>query len=252
MMITIRFNKFHQRRPRLNLLSSKLTIILVILNLSFNAHGKQAITYGAISFPPTIVKNLETGECTGPTVSFVQTVFAESNLGLETVCGPPARIFKLIQSGEADFTINIKSTSSLLPYVEFLDPPFTMLQVKFYSHTEYENELFAAAIRGYEYSGMREVLKKEGYSFIDFPDSDSAIQFFLKGRVKNLLSYRAPYDYFLRSYGNRLGDKIAKRTMIAIPTHFAIARNSKNLKEVKAAIKNYARAHKVSVFTEHF
>ncbi len=198
------------------------------------------ISLGLLIFPPHVVINPQTGECEGFAIDTVRTLLPEFKV--TPTCAPPARIFKLIESGDIDMTINIKSTPAVRRFVEFVDPPYTLLELKLYGHRGQTTPGSISAIRGFDYHGERARLIADGYVFVDLPNALSAVSMFTRERTDYLLSYAAPTTqmqvYFPKD--------TVSQTLLSVPTHLAISKISSHRHAIKAAIQVYITEHDIT------
>lgn len=206
---------------------------------------------GGHYFPPYIVSDETDGSCGGEAVELTREILADANIDLQLICASPARIFKLLLNTEVDFTINIKSTQALSEGVEFVEPPYTQLQLMLYENTQVEQGEFdrsIAAIRGFDYHGFRNKLTEQGYHFIDMPDSISAVKMFLAGRSAGLITYQMPYNYYLSTH-NWLHPKSSSATLLtSVDTHYVIATQSALKNKLKQALISYADKNKLHYY----
>ena len=156
--------------------------MLLLLFLSAPLVAEQKVTMGLVVFPPYSILEEQTNKCVGRFIEITKKILTDYSIQLGAVCAPPARLFRLLEKAEIDFTINIKSTVALPKNVDFVEPPFSTLQLDLYSHKQNKLDNSVAAIRGYSYHGFRAKLVDQHYKFFDLPNSISAIQLFLKKR----------------------------------------------------------------------
>ena len=83
-----------------------------------------------------------------------------------------------------------------------------------------------AAIRGYDYEGLRQELEDDNYIFVDMANSSDAIQMFQFGRTTHLVTYEGPYMAYINSASEVIKDVVISIRR-DIPTFFAISRASK-------------------------
>src|SRR5690606_21589824 len=124
---------------------------------------------GVHNFPPYFVMT-DNDNCGGEAVELSRSLLQNDDITLTTVCATPARLYKMLQSGEVDLTINIKHTRALPDNVSFVATPYVQLSLVLLTHgaaVAREKLPTIAAIRGFDYHGQRQVLVDKGYSFID-------------------------------------------------------------------------------------
>ena len=231
----------------------KFSGLFLVLAMCFAVNGNTLVTLGGHHFPPYMVFNELDGSCSGEAVDVSRIILRESNIDLQLVCASPARIFRLLKLGEVDFTINIKSTGALSDGVEFVDPPYTSLQLMLYENTRIEpgSKLRnIAAIRGFDYNGFRTRLLQQGYHFIDMPESISAVKMYLLGRSEGLITYQAPFIYYLQSQQQMPPNNSSSTLLHAVDSHYVISNKSILRYELKLAFEQYANKNKLAYF-EH-
>jgi polar amino acid transport system substrate-binding protein len=225
--------------------------LLFCLMISCQAYANEVVTMGGHYFPPYIVSD-ESGEsCGGEAVDLTRLILAEVNIDMQLVCASPARIFKLLTSGEVDFTINIKSTLALSEGVVFVDPPYIQLKLMLYENSQVEQGEFVkavAAIRGFDYHGFRQNLTERGYRFIDMPDSISAVKMFLAGRSSGLISYQAPYNYYLNTHKWLHHNNSSAVSLTSVDSHYVISAQSPMKERLRQALVKYASKHKLQYY----
>lgn len=209
------------------------------------------LVLGVVQFPPLIIRDLKNYRCYGSTIDHSTAILEELGYQVHVECMPAARLFTLVEAGKVDVTINISTTGALENKVTIIYPPYTYLSIVLANHAEKSDGETVAAIRGYDYTGLRQELVKQGYTFIDVPSSLDAINLFLHNRTSSLISYLRPYEYYL---DNRVPDKSVKTHHIKrdIPTYFAISRTSKWHDELIKRFKDYSESQQISLFIEKF
>lgn len=201
---------------------------------------------GVHNFPPDLVVNAD-GSCGGPGVQLSQQIFADAGMQVEPVCITPARMFMLLDSGDIDFSINIKSTRKLSRQHLPVDPPYSKLQLVLYSHLHRSNaprDDSVAAIRAFDYQGQRQQLLQQGYIFIDLPDSVSASQFFLLHRSQHLLTYDRPFVAYLQAHQPDLLQTLQRKPIDSIDTFYILSAKSPHQTAMQQAIVTYASKHR--------
>lgn len=201
---------------------------------------------GVHNFPPDIVVNAD-GSCGGPGVLLSQRIFADAGMLVEPVCITPARIYRLLDRGEIDFSINIKSTRKLSREHMPVDPPYSKLQLVLYSHLHRSNaprDDSVAAIRAFDYQGQRQQLLQQGYIFVDLPDSVSASQFFLHQRSQHLLTYDGPFRAYLQAQQPDLLKTLQRKPIDSIDTFYILSAKSPHQTAMQQAITAFASTHR--------
>ena len=207
------------------------------------------IRMGVHNFPPDFVVSPDGTHCGGPGVEQIRKMLAGAGLQLTTVCVPPARLYLLMEQGEIDLTINIKSTTALQskPAPIFVEPAFMNLQLVLYSHkktSEAPRDNSVALIRAFDYQGQRSKLSRDGYVMVDLPDATSAIDMFLHQRTQHLLTYEGPFRAYLSAQNQAQLSQFHRRAIASIPTHIVISAQSAAQQRIAAAITQYAAAQR--------
>lgn len=204
------------------------------------------VKMGVHNFPPDIVVNAD-GSCGGPGVALSQQIFAAVNLHVEPVCITPARMFMLLDSGDIDFSINIKSTQKLSRQHLAVAHPYSELQLVIYSHpprSQAPRDNSVAAIRAFDYQGQRARLLQRGYVFADLPDSVSASQFFLHQRSQHLLTYEGPFRAYLKAQNPELLKNLQRQAITSIDTFYILSAQSPHQQAMQQAIEQFAKKHR--------
>lgn len=206
------------------------------------------VTLGAVLFPPDTMLDEQTSECIGSVIDVTKKILAEHAQEVDVICAPPSRIYQLMNQGEVDFTVNIKTTDSLPAQISFVDTPFRKIEVKLYSYINTKFKKDIAAVKDFSYHGYRDNLIKQGYQFFDMPTGISAIQFFIKNQSGNLLAYSSTVDYYIYVKDLDIRDKISSQAMTEVSSHYAISTNSPFKQQLLDIFNNYAREHNVITF----
>lgn len=228
-------------------------------NQSAAATTKPVIRIGVHNFPPEFFMQQPTNgpvRCGGPGVEQTAKILASAQLMLEAVCVTPARMYLLLQTGEIDLSINIKSTKALLhtnpqQAPRFASPAYMDLKLMLYSHSRSSKAPAndsVAAIRSFDYQGQRQLLSARGFSFIDVSDATSAIELFLHYRTEHLISYSAPFDsYLTQSYPSNKSIPASplwqSSQLATVPAFYVISAQSPQRDLLLQTIENYAKAH---------
>lgn len=208
------------------------------------------LVLGVVQFPPLIVLDSNNYECVGPAIDTSKTLLESIGYAVSVQCIPAARLYNLIERGTVDITINVRSTGALINNVQFIDTPFSYLSLGLVKNLSLEDDKSVAAIRGFDYLGLRNELIGKGFTFFDLPSSNDAINLFIHGRTANLLTYLGPYDYYLDKQPiTFLETKIVHRKKV--PTYFAISRASRYRESLIAALNGYTEAHNIDTFFDY-
>ncbi len=184
------------------------------------------VTFGAVVFPPYVTKDAHTQTCSGEAITTTREILVDYGLSLQVVCASALRIFRLMETAEVDLTVNVKSTRAMPPGTLFSGQPFTRLFVDLYTHQADTGPDSVAAIRGYDYHGYRQDLERRGFSFVDLPDGLDAVEMFLKGRTKHLISYRGPFVHRLSMLTDAGPKDISRLPLASVDSYYAISANS--------------------------
>jgi polar amino acid transport system substrate-binding protein len=194
-----------------------------------NAHDPMeddnTVVLGVVEFPPLVIKDDEGFSCHGDAVTISRTILELAGYKVEVECPPPARLFERVRKGDIDLTVNVKGTKALDNNVTFVEKPFSYLSIVLMTNSGLSGQKTVAAIRGYDYVGLRQELVDDGYTFFDMPNSTDAIQLFQFGRTTHLATYEAPYLYHIERVPDNISD-VAVSMRRDIPTFFAISNNS--------------------------
>ncbi|RVU35604.1 hypothetical protein EOE67_13495 [Rheinheimera riviphila] len=201
---------------------------------------------GVHNFPPDIVVNAD-GSCGGPGLELSRDIFEAAGMQVEPRCITPARMYLLLDSGDIDFSINIKSTLKLSRQHLPVEPPYSKLQLVLYSHnhsSDAPRDDSVAAIRAFDYQGQRQQLLQRGYIFVDLPDSVSASQFFLHQRSQHLITYDGPFRSFLSKSQPELLKELQRKPITSIDTFYIVSAQSKHQAAMQQAITQFAQKHR--------
>lgn len=223
----------------------KLSLLLVCLLSvqSLFAEQPKTYTFGVIVFPPLSVILPGSKECVGEAIDRTRHIIESSGHQFKFVCAPPARIYKMMELGQVDFTINVKSTKLLKPHTTFVEPLFTLLNLQMY---EYEKDAAKtiSGIRGFDYLGFREKLIEEGYTFSDLSTPKDSVAMFFKGRTKALITYQRPISHYLKNYlGDVLPKGIIKKDLLSMGTYYGVSKQSKHHDELITLLQNFIKAN---------
>ena len=209
------------------------------------------LVLGVVQFPPLVVVDSNTYDCIGPAIDASKTLLTSLGYSVRVECVPAARLYSLIESGLVDITVNVRSTGALVQNVDFVDIPFSYLNLGLVKNLSLEDDKSVAAIRGFDYLGLRNELRDKGFTFFDLPSSNDAVNLFIHERTANLLTYLEPYEYYLKQQSvSFLETKIKLRKQI--PTYFAVSRFSKHHDSLIKALNKFAKVHDVGTFIDYF
>lgn len=207
-------------------------------------------TIGLLLMSPYTVYDEKTNLCKSEALKVTKKILLAYSMDLSAICAPPVRIYQLMQNGELDFTINIKSTKSLNENTLFVDTPYRILQLNLYTHKELSSRKEIASVRGFNYEGHRNNFQEDGFKFIDVPDSLSSIKIFLRKRTSHLISYEAPIIHYLNENKKVLGSDITISPIVSVTSHYAISHTSPYKEKLLSIFVDYAKEHNVSTFSD--
>ncbi len=200
---------------------------------------------GLHNFPPDFVVTKDGQHCGGQGLELTRQIFQPLQVRIEPVCLTPARMYLLLDSGEIDLTINIRSTRQVKLRHHFIAPPYRSLQLMLYSQprsSKISGQQSVALIRGFDYEGERQKLLQQGYQLQDLPDSISAIEFFLHERSQYLLTYQGPFNYYLQDHPTAT-PQLAASKLQQIDTFYLLSDSSPHLALMRQQLQAYASQH---------
>ncbi len=245
---------FSMLRSYKSLHSSVLRTLFVVVffTVPIQIQAKTSLTFGVAIFPPHTVFNKATKECEGLAIDITRAIFEQKGYSVDILCTSAARIFKMIELGEVDLTINIKSTEALRNHVTFIEPAFSNLQLNLYTNSAHPYDFSLATIRGYDYEGYRSQFENDGFIFVDVPSSEDSIRLFLQNRTFALLSYKGPFDFFIQQYNLDSLDSITVKELTLIQTHYAISRKSSHYVSMKTILNRFIKEKQLNMFSQAF
>jgi polar amino acid transport system substrate-binding protein len=215
-----------------------------------SAKDSKTIYLGALEFPPFAYSGIGSSECIGYVMEVTRAILNENGYKLDAICAPAIRVYRMIQSGELDLTVNIKSTKLLQGHADFIEPNFGELELIFLSHKDRGFENMVSAIRGFDYHGERDKLVADGYSFQDTPGSIDAIKIFMRERTRHLITYKAPFKFYLEQNGFFMPSDAEVRELRALPTYYAISKKSDKYELLKKILTEHAQKKDIKRFDE--
>ena len=224
--------------------------LCLILLVSAYAYSAVEIRLGVHNFPPYFVMT-DNANCSGEAVELSRRLLQSDDIKLTTVCATPARLYKMLQSGEVDLTINIKHTQALPDNVSFIAPPYVQLSLILLTHgaaVAREKQPTIAAIRGFDYHGQRQLLSEKGYNLIDLPDSISAVEMFIKSRSSALLTYKAPFNHYLLQHNLPFAKHYQCQLLEHIDAFYVISEQSTHKNYIDEKLTEHARREQLSYF----
>lgn len=211
---------------------------------------RQDVFYGIVAFPPLSIIDPNTSSCTGIAIDKLKAILEKKRLTLGGICAPAARVYKLIDAGEVDLTINVKSTEALKDSVNFFPVPFVTLTLVLVTNPSVDNN-FVAAIRGFDYHGYRDQLSYDGLQLLDVPSANDATHLFMRGRTKYLITYLRPFNEFVLSSSVKPTPDATIEKLIDIDTFVGISRYSKRQGLIYEALQAYIDESGAKMFIEN-
>lgn len=209
----------------------------------------EGITLGAILFPPNTQVDPATGQCFGANIKRTREILEKYDVNINVVCVSAVRIYKMIEEGSVDFTLNVKSTRALQPNVTFIEKPFSQIMLNLYQHKDKMPMKSVAAIRGFDYAGKRQVLEAQNIEFIEQPTSISAIQVFIRKRSDGLLAYQNPVNFYLKSHDLKFDSNVDVTALMTISSHYAVSKKSKYAKKLLEIFEHFSQQHKNAILS---
>ncbi|MDX1677412.1 substrate-binding periplasmic protein [Arsukibacterium sp.] len=229
-------------------------LLLFLLCCHFMTLANVEIRMGLHNFPPYSVMT-DNDVCGGEAIDLTREILETADIKVVAVCATAARLYKMLGTGEIDLTINIKQTKALPANIRFIEPPYTQLSLVLLSNDTPAGALNSvekptiAAIRGFDYSGQRQRLSAQGYQFVDLPDSIDAIEMFIKGRSNALLTYEAPFTFFMAQRFLPVATTYNRQLLDSINTYYAVSEQSLHKTYIHQALSGYAAAKQLRYFT---
>lgn len=213
-------------------LNNNIVLVLLLFvgyhtDLSAMPKSEKVIIQARTIFPPLIGLDPKTQRCLGKSVTKVEKMLQKAGFVVNTICMPAARVYRSIQQGDADVTVNLKSTPALKGHVSFSSLPFTNLSVNLYTLNSGLTDKHISSVRGFGYGGKRELFTKDGYRFIDFADTEASIRFFFAGRVRHLMAYDAPFKHYANALKTSSDFSYQSKTIYAADSFLAVSKKSR-------------------------
>ncbi|MFT6898282.1 MAG: polar amino acid transport system substrate-binding protein [Paraglaciecola sp.] len=225
-----------------------LAVVLLFFLSIGGAQASTEITMGVILFPPDVIIDEKTKECVGINIAITREILLKYDIKVNVICASPLRIYRMIEVGEIDFTINIKSTKALTQYVVFSDIPFRKIILNLYTHNEPNQSKTISTVRGFDYQGYRQRYSDEGFEFIDLPNTISAIQVFMKGRSRYMLSYESPVKHYMGITHLSMKNTVSIIPLLEIDSYYGVAKRSPHRHELMQALSDYGEKHQARNF----
>ena len=227
--------------------------LLFCLSLSAVSQAVEKVTLGLLAFPPSIRHHPDGEHCLGESVDLTKHILTAYGLDVEALCLSPARIFRLLESGEVDLTINPKSTAAIKGLVHFIEPPFAELKINLYSYENNSNSesKTLSLIRGYDYDGARKSLQEKGYRPVELPNTISAAKLFLIGRSDFLLTYQAPFEYYLGQGLLEAHSTLSAQHLASTKSYYAVSHSSKLKDKIIEALEDFVSNNDIHYFVDY-
>ena len=231
----------------------RFLFLLTILFFSSvrDLYARQSVTLGIILFPPNTRYDSVEKACVGESIDMVRYILWQKHIHMNVVCGTAARIYKLLETDEIDFTFNIKSTGAVAGKVTFVEPAFRVIRLRMYSRGSRWDSGSVAAIQGFDYNGLRKNLTLRGYTFLDLPSTISALKVFQTKQSEHLLAYAGPIDYYLNDSGISFASDVTYREVFRVNSYIAINNKSQHLPLLLDVFGDYARDNQLHYFMQH-
>lgn len=228
----------------------KLTVLsfLILLFTTFFGCAKEVVTLGALIFPPESMIDERDGLCKGDAVSVTRKIFERSNYKLDVVCTSAARIYRMFNAGDIDFSINIKSTAAIKSEGTFIEPNYHKLTLNLYRREVDTDMPVVSVIRGFDYHGYKKVLTEQGYKFLAVPNGIDSIRLFHLGRSNTLLSYQSSYDYYFSDGNNIPVKNLQVEHLVDVKNYYVVSKSSPKHDQIAQVIKDFAENNNISSF----
>lgn len=223
--------------------------LLPSLSAETTAVPDKILRMGIHNFPPDFVVSADGKSCSGEGYLLAQRLFAQAGFKLKAVCTTPARMYLLLDQGEVDFSINVKTTVAISKTHQFVEPAYMPMQLMLYSHalsSAAPQDKTVAAIRSFDYLGQRQQLLQQGYQLVDMPDSISAIQLFLHQRTQHLISYQGPFAAYAAQQPTDLVVNLKQKKLAEIDAYFVVSAASHDHQRIIEVLQHYAKTHSCS------
>lgn len=212
-----------------------------------------AVRMGIHNFPPDFSVSADGNQCGGTAVEVLDQILLPQGYKIVPVCTTPARMYRLLDSGDIDLSISTITNKLISKTHSFLLPPYLELELVLYSHfpaTDAPQDNTVAAIRGFDYQDMRGQMLKNGYKFIDMPDAISAVNFFIHQRSQYLLTYQGPFLYFMQHNHPDTINNFDYKSLKKLDIQVVVSAYSIHRLQLIKMIKDYAELHKCSYLTD--
>ncbi|WP_100657564.1 transporter substrate-binding domain-containing protein [Alteromonas flava] len=219
-------------------------------NSHASATPNQTISLAALEFPPYSYTQTGSSECVGYIIELTRQIFSREGYTLEAICAPAIRVYRMIEIGDIDLTVNIKSTQLIQNKVEFIEPQYGQLELIFLTHKNNGFANMVSGIRGFDYNGQRKELVKRGFTFQDTPGSIDAIKMFIRGRTRHLITYKAPYKFYLEQHGFSTPLEVDIENLTSIPTFYAVSVLSPQKEAIKQILIRAAKDKNIERFED--
>ena len=211
---------------------------------------QEFITLGMLEFPPYAYSEAGSQECIGYVVETTKKIFAQYGFNVKSICAPAIRVYRMIQSGKVDLTVNVQSTKMLQDHVVFFPTPYSKLDLLLISHKDRGFENLVSGIRGFDYHGQREKLVAEGFIFQDTPGSIDAVRMFVRERTRHLITYKIPYKFYLEQNSFDVSPDTDIKFLLDLPTFYAISNKSKHKQFIIRSLEDLATKTQVNKFED--
>jgi polar amino acid transport system substrate-binding protein len=203
-------------------------------------------------FPPFSTEDESTGKCVGRGIDITKSILADYDIEVDVICVPTSRLYRLVENGEVDLTVNQKTNSFLIEELTYINIPAYKYAMSIYTFDgdQTKNKKLLSAVRSFQYMGFRKKFKDQGYRFVDLPDSLASILMFNKRRTDYLLGYNAIFDYYTREAGIIWPENLTSKKLKDISSYYGVSKRSKHRDKLLHAINDYGLKNKIENFYE--
>lgn len=230
----------------------KSTVFLIAMWFNFLVCAKEVVTMGALIFPPETMIDGRDGLCKGDAVKTTQRIFQDSVYELDVVCTSAARIYRMFNAGDIDFTINIKSTAAIQSSGTFVEPSYHKLILNLYRRKLDTDTRVVSVIRGFDYHGYKQKLTDQGYLFVDVPNDFDSIRLFHLGRTNTLLSYQSTFNYYFSNVNNEPITELEVEHLVDVKNYYVVSKKASKHDQIVNLIKQFATENKMFSFKSNF
>lgn len=211
------------------------------------------LSLGVHHFPPGLVASSDGKQCGGTAVDKLNKIFLPSGYVVVPVCSPPARIYRSMDTGDIDLSLNTLTNTLINKTHIYLLPAFTQLVLVLYSHPASAmapEDKTVSAVRGFDYQGQRVEMQQHGFQFVDMPDTISATNFFLHKRSQYLISYEGPFLHAMQEHYPGMIKTLSAQPLTKIDVQVVVSVRSVHRDNIIKIIQDYAKKHQCNYIKE--